>query len=117
VSTHEEEVRRRWLGHGGHADRARGARARGAGALARLGHTHGQGKGGEGRAVATPSATRGEEEGMERGMGGAHHEQTETNDMGSTWPLADGVLGSTRRQRQGEDTQARSEATTLGEEA
>ena len=54
---------------------------------------------------------------MERGMGGAHHEQTETNDMGSTWPLADGVLGSTRRQRQGEDTQARSEATTLGEEA
>jgi hypothetical protein len=69
------------------------------------------------RAVATLSATRGEEEGMERGRGVAHHERTETNDMGSTWPPADGVLGATSRQRQGEDTLARRDAAPLGEEA
>jgi hypothetical protein len=52
------------------------------------------------QAVAMLSAMRGEEEGMERGRGGAHYGRTETNDMGSTWPSADGGF---RRERDESD--------------
>jgi hypothetical protein len=71
------------------ADRATGARG------ARAGST----KPRPWQAAATPSAMRGEEEGMERGRGGAHHGRTVTNNMGSMWPPADGDFWARERER------------------
>jgi hypothetical protein len=45
------------------------------------------------RGRATPSEGEGEEEGMEGEARGDHHGWMETNDMGLTWPPADGGLG------------------------
>jgi hypothetical protein len=45
------------------------------------------------RGRATPGEREREEMGMERGMRGDHHGRTETNDMGSTRPLADDSFG------------------------
>jgi hypothetical protein len=65
-------------------------------------HGQGQGKGATWASSAEPPAmandrhaerNEGEEEGMERGMGGDHHGRTETNGMGSTRPPADGGFG------------------------